>query len=307
LTKGDIVRRVLGKTQIYPSLQVEDNRNLLMTSIFAGKTVIITGASAGVGAACARAFAAQNAKLVLCARGRAGLNAIAKELRPVCEVMTSAMDVADTTQCLKLLKKAEAKFGAVHVVINNAGMHSRGDLETIAPEDVAAMVDINLRAPMVMSCAAIPFLRRAGSGAIVNIGSLAGRAPLQGAATYSGTKSGLRAFSYALSDELAEAGINVGVVSPGPIDTGFIMDEIDQVEDIVFSQPMSSAQQVAEAVISIASGEKVEISLPASSGKLTTLSYLFPRLRRLLRPKLYELGRKNKDKYRNRQDLSETS
>lgn len=278
-----------------------------MSSIFSGKTVIITGASAGVGAACARAFAAQNAKLVLIARGRAGLNAIAKELRPICEVMTSVMDVADTAQCLKLLKKAETKFGAVHVVVNNAGMHTRGDLETIDPNDVASMVDINLRAPMVLSCAAIPYLQRAGSGAIVNIGSLAGRAPLQGAATYSGTKAGLRAFSYALADELKDSGINVGVVSPGPIDTGFIMDEIDKVEDIVFSQPMSTAEQVADAVISIASGEQVEISLPAKSGKLTTLSYLFPALRRRLRPKLYEQGRKNKDKYRNRQSLGEAS
>lgn len=277
-----------------------------MASLFAGKTVVITGASAGVGAACARAFAAQNAKLVLIARGRAGLNAIAKELRPLCEVMTSVMDVADTAQCLKLLKKAETKFGAVHVVVNNAGMHARGDLETVDPNDIALMADVNLRAPMVLSCAAIPYLRRAGSGAIVNVGSLAGRAPLQGAATYSATKAGLRAFSYALGDELREAGINVGVVSPGPIDTGFIMDEIDQVEDIVFSQPMSSAEQVADAVISIASGEYDEISLPAISGKLTTLSYLFPALRRFLRPKLYEMGRKNKNKYRDRQLTGKT-
>ena len=220
--------------------------------------------------------------------------------------MTSVMDVADTAQCLKLLKKAETKFGAVHVVVNNAGMHARGDLETVDPNDIALMADVNLRAPMVLSCAAIPYLRRAGSGAIVNVGSLAGRAPLQGAATYSATKAGLRAFSYALGDELREAGINVGVVSPGPIDTGFIMDEIDQVEDIVFSQPMSSAEQVADAVISIASGEYDEISLPAISGKLTTLSYLFPALRRFLRPKLYEMGRKNKNKYRDRQLTGKT-
>ncbi|MDG2115473.1 MAG: SDR family NAD(P)-dependent oxidoreductase [Porticoccaceae bacterium] len=271
-----------------------------MNLSFSGKTVIITGASAGVGAACARAFAAHNANLVLVARGRAGLNAIAKELRQQTEVLTVAMDVADTGQCLKLLNKAEAKFGSVDVLINNAGMHCRGDLSTVDPSDVAAMVDINLRAPMVLSCAAIPFLQRAGSGAIVMVGSLAGRAPLQGAVTYSGTKAGLRAFAYGLADELRDANIHVGVVSPGPIDTGFIMDEIDQVEDIVFSQPMSSATAVAEAVLDIAAGKQIEISMPAFSGKLTTLSYLFPSLRRGLRSKLYEIGRKNKDKYRNR-------
>jgi len=272
-----------------------------MITSFDNKTVIITGASAGVGAACARLFASHKAKLVLVARGEAALNVIADELRSQCEVLTVVMNVASNEDCLALLEKAEAAFGAVHVIVNNAGMHARGDLEKVAPLDVAAMVDINLRAPLLLSCAAIPYLRRAGSGAIVNVGSLAGRAPLQGAATYAATKAGLRAFSYALSDELLGSGISVGVVSPGPIDTGFIMDEIDAVEDIVFSQPMSSAEQVAEGILAIASGQQVEIVLPASIAKLTHLSYLFPNLRRRLRPKLYEQGRKNKDKYRNRQ------
>ena len=272
-----------------------------MIKSFENKTIIITGASAGVGAACARLFAHHKAKLVLVARGEAALNIIADELRSQCEVLTVVMNVANNDDCLTLLEKAEATFGAVHVLINNAGMHARGNLETVAPLDVAAMVDINLRAPLLLSSAAIPYLQRAGEGAIVNVGSLAGRAPLQGAATYSATKAGLRAFSYALADELRDSGISVGSVSPGPIDTGFIMDEIDEVEDIVFSQPMSTAQQVAEGIMAVASGDEVEVVLPAASAKLTHISYLFPKLRRRLRPKLYEQGRKNKEKYRNRQ------
>lgn len=272
-----------------------------MIKSFENKTIIITGASAGVGAACARLFANHKAKLVLVARGEAALNIIADELRSQCEVLTVVMNVANNDDCLTLLEKAEATFGAVHVLINNAGMHARGNLETVAPLDVAAMVDINLRAPLLLSGAAIPYLQRAGEGAIVNVGSLAGRAPLQGAATYSATKAGLRAFSYALADELRDSGISVGSVSPGPIDTGFIMDEIDEVEDIVFSQPMSTAQQVAEGIMAVASGDEVEVVLPAASAKLTHISYLFPNLRRRLRPKLYEQGRKNKEKYRNRQ------
>ncbi|MBT5106953.1 MAG: SDR family NAD(P)-dependent oxidoreductase [Porticoccaceae bacterium] len=272
-----------------------------MIKSFENKTVIITGASAGVGAACARLFASHKAKLVLVARGEAALNTIAEELRSQCEVLTVVMNVANNDDCLALLEKAEAAFGTVHVIINNAGMHARGDLKTVSPADVAAMVDINMRAPLLLSCAAIPYLQRAGEGAIVNVGSLAGRAPLQGAATYSATKAGLRAFSYALADELRDSGISVGSVSPGPIDTGFIMDEIDAVEDIVFSQPMSSAEQVAAGILTVASGEEVEVVLPAASAKLTHISYLFPNLRRRLRPKLYEQGRKNKEKYRNRQ------
>ena len=272
----------------------------MKTDSFRNKTVIITGASAGVGAACARAFAAQKAKLVLIARGEEALDAIAVELRAQTEVLAISMTVSDTGSCLKLLERAEQVFGAVHCLINNAGTHLRGDVESRSPEDLAAMVDVNMRAPLVLTAAALPYLRKAGGGAIVMVGSLAGGAPLQGAATYSATKAGLRAFTYALADELRDSNISVGVVSPGPIDTGFIMDNLDEVEDIVFSQPMSSAEQVANAILKLAKGKRTEICMPASSGILLNLVYLFPSLRRWLRPMFDKKGRKNKEKYRNR-------
>lgn len=267
---------------------------------FSGKTVVITGASAGVGAACAKAFAEQGANLVLAARGQPALNEIAAELGARTRVLTVMADMANLDDCAMLLEKANAEFGAIHVLVNNAGLHIRGEVEANKPEDFAAMVDVNLRAPIALSAAALPYMRKSGGGAIVMVGSLAGLAPLQGAATYSATKAGLRAFAYAMSDELRGSGINVAVVSPGPIDTGFIMDEMDKVEDIVFSQPMSTAEQVASSVLRLAEGEDTEIAMPAFSGKLTTLGYLFPKLRRVLRPKLYAMGRKNKEKYRRR-------
>ncbi len=265
---------------------------------FGSKTVVITGASAGVGAACARAFAAQRANLVLSARGQAGLDKIQAELAGSTKVETLAMDVGSIEDCKKLVQKALDSFGGVDVLVNNAGSHYRGDVLSRSPEELAEMADVNFRAPLYLSAEALPHIKK--GGAIVMVGSLAGRAPLQGAATYSATKAGLRTFAHAAADELREQGIYVGVVSPGPIDTGFIMDNIDEVEDIVYSQPMSTAEQVASAVISVAKGERVEIAMPAVSGKLTTLSYLFPRLRRATRPLLYKVGQRNKNKYRNR-------
>ncbi len=270
-----------------------------MNGNFNGKTVIITGASAGVGAATAKAFARLGANLVLVARGQKGLDTIAKELEKCTSVLTVAMDINDANANEELLLKAFQKFGSIDVLINNAGFHQRGDVELNQADKLAQMVDVNLRAPIQLSTLVLPYMRKAQGGAIVNVGSLAGRTPLQGAATYAATKAGLRAFTYSLSDELEGSNINVGIVSPGPIDTGFIMSEIDLVEDIVFSQPMSSAQQVADAIISCALGEAVEISLPKASGWLTTISYLFPTLRRVLRPALYRKGRKAKEKYKN--------
>jgi short-subunit dehydrogenase len=275
-----------------------------MNNYFKDKTVIITGASAGVGAETARAFAKMRAKLVLVARGKEALDKISKELSVQTDVLTIAMDVSNAADCQKMLVSAQEKFGDIHYLINNAGYHKRGEVENNSPEALAKMVDVNLRAPIELTALILPYIRnsiaRGGFGGIVNVGSLAGRTPLQGAATYSATKSGLRAFTYALADELRGSGISVGLVSPGPINTGFIMSELDEVEDIVFSQPMSNPKQVTDAIISVAKGNKVEISLPSSSGWLTTLSYLFPALRRFLRPLLYEKGRKAKELYRNK-------
>ena len=267
---------------------------------FEGKTIVITGASAGVGEATARAFAKQKANLVLIARGQDALDRIEAELSKVTSVLTVSMDVSDSAACVAMLAKAEEKFGHIHVLVNNAGCHQRGNVEANSAQDLAAMVDVNLRAPIELSGLVLPYIRKAKGGAIVNVGSLAGRTPLQGAATYAATKAGLRAFTYSLSDELLGTGIHVGLVSPGPVDTGFIMSEIDVVEDIVFSQAMSSGDQVADAILSIARGEKVEISLPESGGWLTTVSYLAPGLRRMLRPALYKKGRKAKQKYKKR-------
>ncbi len=276
----------------------------MSTSNFKDKTVIITGASAGVGAACAELFANLGARLVLSARGEEALNVFADTLRDKTSVLAIPMDVADEAGCQALIEQAASEYGAIHVLVNNAGAHHRGAVETQTPANMAQMVDVNLRAPIYLTALALPHIRNAGGGAVVMVGSLAGRTPMQGAATYASTKAGLKAFTHSLADELMESGINIGVVSPGPIDTAFIMDSIDEVEDIVYSQPMSTASEVAEAVMAVANGESVEICLPAMSGRLTNLSYLFPWLRRKLRPSLYKKGAKNKEKYRDRPVVS---
>ncbi len=264
---------------------------------FQNKVVIITGASAGVGAETARAFAAQGAKLVLLARGQQALTDMTNELKTITDVLNFSLDVCDTEGYKKILEAVEQHFGAIHILVNNAGYHKRGNVEKNDATELAKMVNVNLSAPIALSALTLPYIQKQQTGAIVNVGSLAGRTPLQGAATYAATKAGLRAFTYSLADEVSQPNIHIGLVSPGPIDTGFIMSEIAQVEDIVFSQPMSSANQVAQAILNVAAGKSIEISLPKNSGRLTMISYLFPWLRRKLRPALYEKGKKAKEKY----------
>ena len=262
--------------------------------ILNNKTVIITGGSEGVGAATARLFAEAGANLMLVARGKKKLEAIADDLRDKTRVEIFAMDVADTDACVDVFKKAQFEFGSVDILVNNAGYHARGLVEAVAADELARMVDVNLRAPMMLSHIALPYLREAGEGAIINVGSLAGRVIYPGASGYSATKAGLRSFTLGMAEELRGTGIKVGLVSPGPVSTGFIMDDIDTVSDITFSQPITSATDVAQAVLDLCSNTVQDEALPKISGVLTTVIGLMPWLGRALRPTLERKGQRVK-------------
>lgn len=264
--------------------------------IFKDKTVIITGGSEGVGAATARLFAEAGANLMLVARNKKNLEAVAEALRDRTKVEIFTMDVSDADACVDVFKKAKFEFGSVDILVNNAGFHARANVEDVEPAELARMVDVNLRAPILLSRLALPYLRESGEGAIINVGSLAGRVVYPGAATYAATKAGLRSFSLGLAEELRGTGIKIGLVSPGPISTGFIMDDMDKVSDITFSQPMSSAAEVAQCVLDLCGNNIIEESIPRRSGILTTVIGLMPWLGRLLRPTLERKGRRVKKK-----------
>ena len=267
---------------------------------FTNVTVIITGASLGVGAATARAFASLGANLVLIARGEDALNALADDLKKqdgmADRILVAPMDVMDTDGFAALLPQIEERFGSVDILVNNAGFHQRGPAETIAVEDLGKMVDVNLKAPIMMTRMMLPYLRKSTRPAIINVASLAGRTPVPGSATYSATKFGLRAFGLALAEELRDSNIKIASVSPGPIDTGFIMSDIDHVTDLTFSQPISTAEQVADVIVELVTNSTLDQPMPRMSGYLTTISYLFPGIGRALRPMLEKKGRRTKER-----------
>jgi short-subunit dehydrogenase len=258
--------------------------------ILKDKTVIITGGSEGVGAAAARMFAEAGANLVLVARTKKKLEALAAELRELTRVEIFAMDVSDAEASVDLFKKANFEFGRIDILINNAGYHQRGRFDSVDVADLGKMIDVNLKAPIILTRLVIPHMRDAGGGAIINVGSLAGRTPVPNSATYAASKAGLRSLTYSLNAELGDSKIKLAVVSPGPIDTGFIMSNIDNVSDITFSQPISTADEVAQVILDLCGNKQVEVSMPAISGVLTMASYLMPWLGRWLSPMLERRG-----------------
>jgi short-subunit dehydrogenase len=253
--------------------------------ILKDKTVIVTGGSEGVGAAAARLFAEAGANLMLVARNRKNLEAIAAELRDKSRVEIFPMDVSDADSCVDLFKKTQFEFGRIDVLVNNAGFQARGYVESVSAEDLG-----NLKAPIMLTRLVLPHIREAGGGAIINVASLAGRTPVPGSAAYSASKFGLRAFTFSLAEEIRDSGIKLAVVSPGPISTQFILADIDKTSDLTFSQPMSSAEEVAQVILDLCGNKQREQAMPPISGVLTTLVYLMPWLGRALRPALERKG-----------------
>lgn len=266
--------------------------------IFRDKTVIITGGSEGIGAATARLFAEAGANLVLVARNKKNLESVAEELRDKTKVVIFPMDVTDPDACVDVFKKAAYEFGGVHVLVNNAGYHARGDVADVDAAELARIVAVNLRAPIMLSRIALRYLREQDEAAIINVGSIAGRTPVPGSTTYSASKAGLRFFTLALADELRDSPIKVGLVSPGPVETDFILADIDSTADITVSQPMSSPEQIAQAILDLCGNTQREAVIPRVTGFLATLTYLWPWIGRQMRPVLERKGRRFKEQFK---------
>jgi short-subunit dehydrogenase len=260
---------------------------------WADRVALVTGASSGIGLAVTKALVRERVRVAVVGRSGERLEGIARELDPA-RVGTFPQDVRDRPGLATLPERVVDRFGRLDIVVHSAGVNHRGAVSTHRAEDLAEILEANLIAPVLLTRAALPFL--AAGSAIVNIASLAGKVPVPHEATYSASKAGLRAFARALDLEVRGRGIAVSTVCPGPVDTAFLGD-LRAVPDLVFSQPMSTAERVAAAVLlAIASGRR-EIDVPVLSGKLATLSYLSPTLFGALRPILERRGARHKQRF----------
>ncbi len=269
-----------------------------MAHSFPGKVAIVTGASSGIGLAVAEQLVAAGAKVALVARTRSKLEEAAARLGD--NAAAFPLDVTDFAAAARLPGEVVARFGGLDILVNNAGLNHRGSILDVTAQQLADVITTNLTAPIYLTRVCAEHLR--AGGAVVNVASLAGMVPVPHEGAYSASKAGLRAFTKVITEDLAERGIQVSSVCPGPVDTGFFGD-IDTVPDLVFSQPMSSAAEIADAVLACIASGTPEVAVPSMSGKLATLGYLFPALARGLRPMLEKRGAANKKRYKETKKL----
>jgi NAD(P)-dependent dehydrogenase (short-subunit alcohol dehydrogenase family) len=190
---------------------------------FAGKSIVITGGSRGLGLVLARQLADEGARLTLVARDADQLARALEDIRvrqPFSEVLTVTADVRQREDAERVIAEATARFGDVDVLINNAGIIQSGPLANMTLADFEDAMNTHFWGPLYMINAALPHMRNQGAGRIVNISSIGGRIAVPHLLPYSASKFALTGLSDGLRTELARENIVVTTVCPGLMRTG---------------------------------------------------------------------------------------
>jgi NADP-dependent 3-hydroxy acid dehydrogenase YdfG len=217
--------------------------------VLGGRTALVTGASRGIGLACARGLAAAGARVAMLARSDTTLRAAARDIGS--GALAVVCDLSRPDSARAAAQEVETALGgAPDIVVNNAGLFTLAPLDATSPAEFARTVDTNLVAPFTLVHAFLPAMRARRAGHIVTIGSIADRNALPENAAYAASKFGLRALHEVLRAELRGSGVRATLVSPGPVDTP-LWDPIDPDRRPGFTPRamMLAPEAVADAVL----------------------------------------------------------
>ena len=219
-----------------------------MTHPLAGKVVIITGASSGIGAATARAMAPLGCKLTLAARSVDKLQALAEELNT--ETLVMPTDITEASQVIDMVNETINRFGRLDVLFANAGVYIPGEAAEGNPDDWAQLMDVNIDGVLRSVHAALGPMMEQGGGDILVTSSISGFIDIHWEPVYSASKHAIQAFVHTLRRQVAPHGIRVGAIAPGRVANelwGFT--EEAAIDKEVAEQTSVRSEDVAEAVI----------------------------------------------------------
>jgi len=234
-----------------------------------GKVVAITGAARGIGLATAKACAARGMRVAI---GDLDLGEARRAAEGVPGAIALALDVTDRASFAAFLEAAEDQLGPLDVIVNNAGIMQLGAFAAEDEETAIRMVDINVHGVLHGMKLALPRFRARGTGHIVNIASMAGRAGIPGGATYSGTKFFVYGVSEALRAELRGTAIEISCVMPVPVNTELAAG-LKRVRGGGFVEP----EDVAAEIVSALERPRFDVPVPRSMGRLMSVSNALPR------------------------------
>lgn len=197
-----------------------------------GKMAFITGGGTGIGRACALLFAREGAKVAVAARRTDKLEAVAREIiAEGHEALAVECDVTRKASVDAAVRAAEERFGGLNVIVNNAGALHVGTAEATSEDDWNRVIAANLTGTFLVSRAGVPALRRAGGGAIVNIGSYLGLVGIQNRAAYCASKGGVTLLTKAMALDHATERIRVNCICPALVETEMALGAIEQMPD----------------------------------------------------------------------------
>lgn len=231
--------------------------------------IMITGASSGIGQATARAALQAGARVILLARRKDRLDALADGSG---KALAVACDVTQPDQIANAVRQGLARFGQIDVLINNAGQGLYAAVEEIEAAKFRVLLELNLVAPLMMMQAVIPPMRRQGAGRIINVSSGATLATYPGSAAYTSSKAGLNMLSGVARLELADAGITVSVIHPFMTRSEFYQSVKSGQEAAIEQSEQSAAfahapERVAEKILAmVESGEAQGDLVPRAWG-----------------------------------------
>jgi len=186
----------------------------------AGKSAVITGGGTGIGQAIALAFAREGAQVAVAGRRKEKLDETLHLLQQAgCSALALECDVTKAADTQRVVKSAEGAFGKVNVLVNNAGALSVSTVENITEEDWDRVMATNVKGPFLMSRAALPAMRRAGGGSIINVGSVLGIVAIRDRAAYCASKGGVSMLTKAMALDHAQDNIRVNCVCPSIVES----------------------------------------------------------------------------------------